>query len=82
MKLYKECYATPKSPRAISEPFQRKKKAMKIFLIIYLVLYLLLEVAFRNRLLETIGIVSDTSSIENIEILGMNRPVFARDSIT
>ena len=43
---------------------------MKIFLIIYLVLYLLLEVAFRNRLLETIGIVSDTSSIENIEILG------------
>jgi len=29
-----------------------------------------LEIAFRARLLETIGIVSDSSSIENIEIIG------------
>jgi len=43
---------------------------MKAFLIIYSVLYILLEVAFRTRLLETIGIVSDTSSIESIETLG------------
>jgi hypothetical protein len=43
---------------------------MKAFLIIYSVLYILLEIAFRTRLLETIGIVSDSSSIENIEIIG------------
>lgn len=43
---------------------------MKIFFIIYSILYLLLEIAFRSRLLETIGVVSDTSSIENIETLG------------
>lgn len=43
---------------------------MKIFLIIYTIFYILLEIAFRARLLDVIGSVSNQTTIESIEIIG------------
>ncbi|MBA6348115.1 hypothetical protein [Colwellia sp. BRX8-9] len=43
---------------------------MKALLIIYTVLYILLEVAFRSRLLDAIGTVSDPLTVGSLEITG------------
>lgn len=43
---------------------------MKFFLIIYTIFYILLEIAFRARLLDAIGGVSNQTTIESIEIIG------------
>jgi len=43
---------------------------MRVFLIIYTVLYLFLEVAFRSRLLDVTGSVSDGLTVETLEITG------------
>ena len=44
--------------------------SFKTFLIIYSLLYILLELAFRSRLLDTVGIISNTTTIQTTEILG------------
>lgn len=43
---------------------------MRWFLIVYTLLYLFLEIAFRARLLDAIGSVSDALTLESIEIIG------------
>ena len=43
---------------------------MKYFLIIYTVLYIILEIGFRGRFLDAVGVISNQTAIDSIDFVG------------